>query len=104
MAPIKIAANGSKSKSAEAPIITPPANVAFKRSSIPNLVKLALLQNEIKYAVKQLPVKARTVQTIALYCPLLNALGAELKEGQYIHKNIVPKNENTFDTKPPSAL
>ena len=85
--PIIIEAHGVSIKSAEAPITTPPATVAFKTASILNLPFLKI--GPIMKTVKQLPVNDIIVLKMVL-CLAFPADIAQLNDGQYIHKNIVP--------------
>jgi len=59
-------------------------------SSFPNRI-LA-----VNAAPKQLPLMAKTVFTITLYCCAPTAK-APLKEGQYIHKKILPTMATVLD-------
>lgn len=89
MNPINNAAPGFSNTPAEAPIITPPAIVAFNRCSISNFFERNALV--IKVA-RQLPVNDNIVFEIIWL--LVNGVFAKypkLKEGQYIYKKRVPK-------------
>ena len=91
--PIIIAPQGSVIISETVPIATPPARVALSIISISSFPKSAL---ETKAAPTQLPLIARTVLTMTLYYAAPSAK-APLKDGQYIHKKILPTIATVFD-------
>ena len=94
--PIMSEINGETIIQHEAPIIIPPAKepliicsaFIFPLCSIIEVTKHPITEVDIEYVVF----------TIALCFPFESSK-AELKEGQYIHKNIVPSNENRFEWK-----
>lgn len=79
----------------EAPIATPPANVALRISSISNFY---LKKEEITKALKQLPVSAQMVLVTirALSTGVVGKYPA-LKDGQNIHRKNVPKTAIVFE-------
>jgi len=91
--PISIEPQGVTIISEADPIATPPARVALSIISISSLPKRALAT---KAAPRQLPLIAKTVLTTTLYCAAPTAK-APLKEGQYIHKKILPTIATVFD-------
>ena len=79
---------------AEAPMITPPARVAFttySELSFPpwNNIEVIMLENTDA-------IIERVVFTAAL-CFVFPTSRAELNDGQYIHKKTVPMNEKRFE-------
>lgn len=80
--------------SAEEPMITPPAKVAFRIYSM--FIFPLCKSMEMISPLKEETIMDKTVFTNAL-CLLLPVYRAPLKEGQYNHKNKVPMNENTFE-------
>jgi hypothetical protein len=91
--PIAIAPQGSVIISETAPIATPPARVALSIISISSFPKRALATNA---APTQLPLMASTVLTTTLYCYAPTAR-APLKDGQNIHKKILPTIATVLD-------
>jgi len=91
--PISIAPQGVETRSEADPIATPPASVAFNINSISSFPKMARL---VKAAPRQLPLIARTVFTMTLYC-CAPVARAPLNEGQYIHKKMLPTIATVFD-------
>lgn len=76
---------------AGAPIITPPASVAFNMSSMLNFFLKRLVATKVD---RQLPVKEIIVLLIMrLLCKPFYGKKPALKDGQYIHKNNVPIKE-----------
>jgi hypothetical protein len=85
--PMKIAAHGAVTISAEEPIATPPASVAFKMSSILSFPWQQILETHT--VPMTLPEIARTVLIIVL-CWVAPSARAPLKEGQNIQRKIDP--------------
>ena len=80
--------------SADEPIITPPARVAFK---IYSMFILPLNKNMLQIIPEK---EAQTIEYIVFtadQCFVFPTPRALLNEGQYIHKNIVPMKANRFE-------
>ncbi len=82
-------------KSDAAPTDTPPARVALSKISASKCYPCIILVT--RTAPRQLPVKLKTVLTMHLsWAPALAK--APLKEGQYIHRKMVPTKAIRFES------
>lgn len=92
--PIQSGMNGVTNISAEVPIETPPARVAFKTYSAFSFPLCKAIEVNIDAKTEESIPIAVFIAALDFPFPTYNA---PLKDGQYIHKKIVPINPNKFE-------